>query len=335
MDKDVVFRLAKKPDIDEVFHVMEQVNESIANREWFVAGDRDYMGRHIEGEDGFTVAAVAADGRIAAFFTIDCPGAREDNLGYDIGLTEEECLHTAHMDMVGVLPAFRGKHLMARMLEMAESVLSQDGYRHLMCTVHPDNRHSLDIMTSHGYQIMATKQKYGGLLRHVLYKNNVNAKRAEGDGEADGSKPVILVSACLLGVNCRYDGKGVLDEAVKALMEYAVLIPVCPEIMGGLATPRDPAERVGEMVLTKNGEDVTEAYRNGAGETLKLARLFGCQCAVLKERSPSCGSGCIYDGTHSGKLTGGDGMTAELLKKNGIQVFGESKTEDLERFYRI
>lgn len=155
--------------------------------------------------------------------------------------------------------------------------------------------------------------------------------RSETCPELPG-KPVILVSACLLGVCCRYNGKGILEESVKALMEDAVLIPVCPEIMGGLATPRDPAERFGDRVMTNNGLDVTAAYEKGAKETLRLAQLYGCHFAILKERSPSCGSGQIYDGSHSGRLVSGDGITAGLLKKNGIEVFGESKTEDLKRF---
>lgn len=322
MNEDFALRLAEKQDIDGIFYVMEQVRDTIANQEWFVADDRDYIRRHIDGNAGFTVVAGTKDGRIAAFFTIDYPGTRADNLGYDIGLPAEECLRTAHMDTVGVLPEYRGNHLMARLLELAETVLSKTGYRHLMCTIHPDNRYSLDNMKSHGYEIMATKEKYGGFMRHILYKQTAG-------------KPVVLVSACLLGVHCRYNGKGELDEGVKALMEQAVLIPVCPEIMGGLATPRDPAERSGGRVMTIAGADVTAAYQKGAGETLRLAQLYGCRAVLLKERSPSCGSGRIYDGTHSGTLTDGDGLTAELLKKNGIQVFGESKIEDLERFYGI
>lgn len=135
----------------------------------------------------------------------------------------------------------------------------------------------------------------------------------------------ILVSACLLGVQCRYDGTGALTEGIKKLMEEHTLIPVCPEIMGGLATPRDPAERSGNRVVTKNGADVTENYQKGAVETLKLAKLYQCSCAVLKERSPSCGCGRIYDGSFSRKLVDGNGMTAELLLKNGIQVKGESQ----------
>lgn len=134
----------------------------------------------------------------------------------------------------------------------------------------------------------------------------------------------ILVSACLLGVRCRYNGEGVLDEGIQELLKEHHLIPVCPEILGGLATPRTPAERQGDRVVTKTGEDVTAQYEKGALEVLKLAQLLECTCAVLKERSPSCGNGRIYDGTFSGTLTDGKGAAAELLEKNGIRVYGES-----------
>lgn len=135
----------------------------------------------------------------------------------------------------------------------------------------------------------------------------------------------ILVSACLLGVQCRYDGTGAISEEIKKLMEEHTLIPVCPEIMGGLATPRDPAERREGRIVTKDGADVTDQYKKGAEETLKLAKLYQCSCAVLKERSPSCGCGRIYDGTFSHNLTDGNGVTTELLLEHGIQVKGESQ----------
>lgn len=137
-------------------------------------------------------------------------------------------------------------------------------------------------------------------------------------------KPCILVSACLLGMNCRYNGKGELNSQVLALSRDAVLIPFCPEIYGGLATPRDPAERQGEKVMTAAGADVTEQYKKGAGEALRLARLYGCRAAVLKERSPSCGRGQIYDGTYTRRLIPGDGVTARLLEQEQIPVFGET-----------
>ena len=139
----------------------------------------------------------------------------------------------------------------------------------------------------------------------------------------------ILISACLLGCRCRYDGGSKLHPAAAALAERHELVPVCPEQLGGLPTPRPPAERVGDRVLTAAGCDVTEQYRRGAEETLRLCRIYGCEVAVLKERSPSCGSGTVYNGTFSGVLTDGDGVTAELLKANGIQVYGESELEKL------
>ena len=141
----------------------------------------------------------------------------------------------------------------------------------------------------------------------------------------------ILVSACLLGCPCRYDGKSKPNDTVLALMEQHTLIPICPEQMGGLATPREPAERRGDGVFTETGGDVTAQYRRGAEEALRLAKLYGCTHAILKERSPSCGSGQIYDGSFSRTLTDGDGVTAALLKENGITVLGENEVDTLWR----
>lgn len=139
----------------------------------------------------------------------------------------------------------------------------------------------------------------------------------------------LLISACLLGCRCRYDGGSKGHPLAKRLAERYALVPVCPEQMGGLATPRPPAERRGERVVTQAGADVTEQYRRGAEETVRLCRLLGCETAVLKERSPSCGSGQIYDGTFSGALSAGDGVAAELLAAHGIAVYGESRIEEL------
>ena len=135
----------------------------------------------------------------------------------------------------------------------------------------------------------------------------------------------ILISACLLGVCCRYDGGGNPQDWAERLAERHELVPVCPEQLGGLATPREPAERLGDRVVTRSGADVTEAYRRGAQEAVALAGLLGCQAAVLKERSPSCGRGVIYDGSFSHTRIAGDGVTAELLDRAGIPVYGESQ----------
>jgi uncharacterized protein YbbK (DUF523 family) len=133
----------------------------------------------------------------------------------------------------------------------------------------------------------------------------------------------ILVSACLLGVPCRYDGTGKADARVLALAKTRVMIPVCPEQLGGLATPRPPAERHDTRVLTRDERDVTAAFLRGAEETARLAALFSCRIAVLKANSPSCGSGQIYDGCFRGRLVPGDGLTAALLKKDGLTVLSE------------
>ena len=140
----------------------------------------------------------------------------------------------------------------------------------------------------------------------------------------------ILVSACLLGVSCRYDGKSKPNENVIALKDRYNIIPVCPEIMGGLPTPRNASEIQGCQVVMDDGTNVTKEYRKGAEEVLKLCRLFGCKRAVLKEKSPSCGCGKVYDGTFSGKLIDGNGITAKLLMENGIEVFGETGIMNLD-----
>lgn len=142
-------------------------------------------------------------------------------------------------------------------------------------------------------------------------------------------KQAILVSACLLGVGCRYDGASKPNADVIKLREKFILIPVCPEVDSGLPTPRTPSERVGDRVLMRDGNDVTHNYQAGAEMALERARSFSCAAAVLKARSPSCGSNAIYDGTFSGTLTSRDGVAAELLKKNGIAVFTEDEIDKL------
>ena len=141
----------------------------------------------------------------------------------------------------------------------------------------------------------------------------------------------LLISACLLGFECKYSGgSNALDgEKLEALKESFRLIPVCPESAGGLPTPRLPSERRGESVVNRLGQDVTEEYRKGAETALYLARRYGCSMALLKERSPSCGSGEIYDGSFTGALIPGDGTAAQALKAAGITVLGEKDIEKI------
>lgn len=139
----------------------------------------------------------------------------------------------------------------------------------------------------------------------------------------------ILVSACLMGVGCRYDGKSNQLPQLEQLMKQHTCIPVCPEIFGGLPTPRVPAERQGSKIMTQDGQDVTQQFVRGTAEVLRLADLYHCKAALLKERSPSCGSGQIYDGTFTKTLTEGDGLAAEMLKRKDIAVYGESQIGEL------
>lgn len=149
------------------------------------------------------------------------------------------------------------------------------------------------------------------------------------------NKPKILISACLLGENCKYNGGNNADaicaDKLAKLKRIYELIAVCPESMGGLTTPREPAEIcVNGRVLTKfSGRDVTREFLSGAQICADIARKNGCKIAVLKERSPSCGSGEIYDGSFTGRLISGDGIATAALKKLGIRIVGESALAEL------
>ena len=141
----------------------------------------------------------------------------------------------------------------------------------------------------------------------------------------------LLISRCLLGEKCRYDGKSkpLPARTLRALRARYDLIPVCPEVLGGLPTPRTPSERQGDRVVMKTGADVTKEYRRGAETALRAAQENRVCAAVLKERSPSCGKGKIYDGSFTGTLKEGNGVTAEVLLNAGFTVYGESEIETL------
>ncbi len=141
-----------------------------------------------------------------------------------------------------------------------------------------------------------------------------------------------LVSACLAGVNCRYDGKDSADERVMELVNQGKAIPVCPEQLGGLSTPRISCERVNQpgdkKIINKEGIDRTEEFYLGAERTLAIAKALGIKKAIMKSKSPSCGCGQIYDGTFSGTLIQGNGMAVELLLRSGIEVITEKDLTD-------
>ncbi len=141
----------------------------------------------------------------------------------------------------------------------------------------------------------------------------------------------IIVSACLLGCECRYKGDSCRNEEILALAKAHTLIPVCPEQLGGLCTPRAPAERQGDKVISNAGVDVTAQYRKGAEIAAQIAALNGAQFAILKANSPSCGKGIIYDGSFTGSKCPGNGVTTDLFLKRSIAVFSEEELAELQK----
>lgn len=141
-------------------------------------------------------------------------------------------------------------------------------------------------------------------------------------------KPRALVSACLLGAACRYDGGSQALKRLDALLDRCEPVPVCPEQLGGLPTPRTPSERLDGRVIARDGKDVTEAFARGAREAVRLAGLLGIRVALLKARSPSCGCREVYDGSFTGKTIPGQGVTAQALTEAGIAVYDEDALDE-------
>ena len=139
----------------------------------------------------------------------------------------------------------------------------------------------------------------------------------------------ILISACLIGDKVKYDGKGNYNEKVKMLLEKYELVPFCPEVEGGLPTPRHPSEQRGEQVVNDLNEDVSDEFYRGADLALNICLYLKITKAILKERYPSCGVHSIYDGTFSHKVIPGMGVTAALLKRKGITVYSEDEIPEL------
>lgn len=139
----------------------------------------------------------------------------------------------------------------------------------------------------------------------------------------------VLISACLLGMPCRYDACAKTMQGLD--IPRVEWVPVCPEVAGGLSTPRPPAEIIGNLVINVHGEDVTQAFVRGAAFAVYLAQKHDIRLALLKTRSPSCGRDCIYDGTFSGTLTEGSGMTARALQAIGVEIYTEEELGNLDR----
>jgi uncharacterized protein YbbK (DUF523 family) len=137
----------------------------------------------------------------------------------------------------------------------------------------------------------------------------------------------ILVSACLIGYNCKYNGSNNLNLKVKELISKHEVIPVCPEMLGNLSCPRIPCEKVGNKVMDKEGNDCTKQFIDGACKALNIAKENDIELAILQKRSPSCGLSVIYDGTFTGQLISGSGVFAEMLRSLNIPIL-EAESEN-------
>lgn len=140
---------------------------------------------------------------------------------------------------------------------------------------------------------------------------------------------MIVVSACLAGEKCRWNGTSAECAGIKALIKSGKAVAVCPEVLAGLPVPRPAAEQRDGKVFTRDGKDVTKTFREGAHKAYSVVEVFGCTEAILKSNSPSCGSGNVYDGTFTSTLTDGDGVFASLLKEHHIRVKTEKESEDV------
>ncbi len=136
---------------------------------------------------------------------------------------------------------------------------------------------------------------------------------------------MICVSKCLMGHNCRYDGKNMKNDAIIEYLKDKEYVEVCPECLGGLSTPRDPSEIIGDKVVSNKGKDVTKEFYEGAYKALEIAKNANCTCAIFQENSPSCGVNQVYDGTFSGKKIDGKGITTRIFLENGIEVISNQK----------
>lgn len=147
----------------------------------------------------------------------------------------------------------------------------------------------------------------------------------------------VLISSCLLGENVRYDGDNNLisqNKFIQKLQKLNLIVPICPEVEGGLPTPRVPVEIQNKRAINKEGEDKTDEFNQGANKALEIALQNGIEMAIMKSKSPSCGVGQIYDGTFSKKLINGDGISVVLLKESGIKIFTEEEIGEAYTFWK-
>ena len=165
-----LIRKADISDAEEIYHIMQETYAALEDKSLYVCDDLEYIKQHIV-KEGFTIVACTETDRIVGSFIVRFPGENEDNLGYDVGLSEEDLSKVVHMDSAVVLPEFRGNGLQGKMLKYAEENIDVEKYRFWVTTVAPNNAPSKNTLLKAGYQEVLVKEKYGGLIRSILQKN--------------------------------------------------------------------------------------------------------------------------------------------------------------------
>ena len=166
---DLIIRKAVPQDAPAIYEIMTSAVRNLQKRDWFLDDDLDFIQRHINSSEGYTLVCTA-DGKTAGFLIIRRPGLEKFNLGYHLGLSDEELLNTAHMESSAVLPTYRGLGIMKKLLSEAVELEKKNGTRYLMVTVHPDNLYSVNNLKAVGFKLHSTQKKYGDWVRSIMYQ---------------------------------------------------------------------------------------------------------------------------------------------------------------------
>ena len=266
-------------------------------------------------ENGWLYIAVQEDGQIIGAVVVnDRQGQGYSDAHWSIPTDAAAVVH-----LLASAPGLHGQGIGRKLLEQAREAALDMNADVIRLDTLPHNVPSRHLYESFGFRYCGDLDLFYpdvGTRPFSMYEYDLRRHRK------------ILVSACLAGEHCRWDGGTNLVPEVKALVDSGKAVVVCPEELGGLPTPRSPSECTGDRVVSSEGKDVTAEFRYGAEQALWICKQKGCKLAVLKSKSPSCGKGVIHNGLFDGGLVPGNGVTAQLLMENGIAVMTEQEWLD-------
>lgn len=268
-------------------------------------------------ENGWLYIAVQEDGEIIGAVVVnDRQGQGYSDVDWPVSTDAVAVVH-----LLASKPSLHGQGIGRKLLEQARKAALEMNADVIRLDTLPYNTPARHLYESVGFLCCGELEIYypsSGKVPFAMYEYDLGRDRKN------------LVSACLAGEYCRWDGGTNLVPEINALVDSGKAVTVCPEEMGGLPTPRLPSERIGGRVVNNEGTDVTSEFRYGAEEALWVCKKHGCKLAVLKSKSPSCGKGLIHNGLFDGGLVPGNGVTAQLLMENGVTVMTEQEWLDCQ-----